>query len=208
MAAARDGMMAGLRGLVSSADAKSHYDNWAPRYDQDLTENYGYIAPSLIANALSKDQVSKEQSILDAGCGTGLVGAELKKRGYINLYGADFSDGMRAIAETKSVYRRLISADFSKRTTILDGVYDTLVAADTFGPGQFSTPSLDELIRLIRRGGYIYALVEAEFFESAKFTSVIADLEHRGRWSVARVLSVNLMKNAVRSAKLIVAQRI
>lgn len=202
-----DGMMAGLTGLRSSADTIAHYDRWAPTYDRDLIETYGYIGPAVIANALSRDQIARSASILDAGCGTGLIGEELKKRGFLTLYGADISSGMRAEAEKKSVYRRLIAADFSKTTGILDGVYDIVITADTFGPGQFTAQTFSELIRLVRRTGHIYALIEGTYFESQEFAKVISDLEQKEKWTLDRVMSANVMKNAMRAAKLVVARR-
>lgn len=199
--------MAGLRDLKSSAEAKAHYDKWADTYDRDLIDTYGYIGPTVIANALTRDQTSRSASILDAGCGTGLIGEELKKRGFMTIYGADISDNMRAEAEKKEAYRRLIAADFSKQTNILDGVYDIIVAADTFGPGQFTPDSLPELIRLVRRTGPIYALIEGQYFEAAQFAKSISDLEQNGNWTVDRIMSANVMRNAMRPAKLVVARR-
>lgn len=202
-----DGMMAGLSELRSSTDTKAYYDLWAPTYDRDLVETYGYIGPAVIANALGRDQIPRSASILDAGCGTGLIGEELKKRGFMTLYGADISDGMRAEAEKKAIYRRLIAADFSKPTRILDGVYDIIISADTFGIGQLTAQSLSELTRLVRRSGHIYALIEGTFFESAQFASAIATLEQSEKWTIDRVMSANVMKNAMRAAKLVVARR-
>lgn len=202
-----EGMMAGLAELRSSSDTKSHYDKWASTYDRDMNETYGYIGPTVISNALSRDQIARTSSILDAGCGTGLIGDELKKRGFLTIYGADISDGMRVEAEKKTIYRRVIAADFSKPTHILDGVYDIIVAADTFGPGQFTPQSLTELIRLVRRSGPIYALIEGQYFESAQFAATINNLEQSGSWTVDRVISANIMRNATRAAKLVVARR-
>lgn len=208
MPIAIDGMMPGLRGLKSTAEAKSHYDQWAPSYDAELNKVYGYIGSSIIANTFGKDQIPRSFSILDVGCGTGLIGEELKKRGFLNLYGADFSENMLQEAGKKDVYRRLIRADFCKKTNILDGVYDTIIAVDCFGRGQCTAGSLNELIRIVRRSGLIYALVETEYFEDANFSAAIADLERRERWTIDRIMPANLMKNAVRHAKLIVAKRI
>lgn len=200
-------MIEGLANLRSSAETKAHYDRWALSYDRHFILDFGYIGPIVIANALTRDQIPRMASILDAGCGTGLIGEELKKRGYSTLYGADISERMRAEAEKKLIYRRIIAADFSKETTILDGVYDVVVAVDTFGPGQFSTQSLSELARVVRRGGYIYLLIENSVFEAQNFEHAITELEQRGRWIVDRVISANAMKNSVRATKLIVAKR-
>lgn len=207
MSVIRDDMLEALKSFSSPEEAKAHFDRWAPHYDADFLERFGYIAPSIVANAFTKDQVPRSCSILEAGCGTGLIGEELKKRGYLNLYGADFSDAMRAEAEKKNTYRRLIAADFTKRTSILDGVYDVVLAADCFGPGQCGPTHLPVLIRLVRRGGQIYILVETEFFERAKFADAIAGLEKQKQWNVVRILSASVMKLSVRTIKIIVAER-
>lgn len=208
MPVASGDMLAALENLGTQAEVKQHYDQWAATYDQDMQHIHGYIAPSLIANAFGKDQVSHSCSILDVGCGTGLIGGELKKRGFLNLYGSDFSDGMIAAAEAKSAYRRLIPADFSKRTSILDGVYDIVVAVDCFGPGQCGVNTLGELIRLVPRQGQIYMMIEEEFFEKSDFSSAISGLEAHARWKINRIQSANIMKLTVRTVKLVVASRV
>lgn len=208
MPVANGEMLAALDNLGTQAEVKQHYDQWSATYDQDMQDIHGYIAPSLIANAFGKDQVSQSCSILDVGCGTGLIGGELKKRGFLNLYGSDFSDGMMAVAETKSVYRRLIPADFSTRTSILDGVYDIVVAIDCFGPGQCGVKTLSELIRLVRRQGQIYMMIEEEIFGKTDFTSAITSLEARAFWKINRIQPANIMKHTVRTVKLVVAERV
>jgi predicted TPR repeat methyltransferase len=41
------------------------------------------------------------------GCGTGLVGAELKVRGFTNIMGIDASKGMLEVAALKNAYSDL-----------------------------------------------------------------------------------------------------
>ena len=208
MSVTPDAMMEGMANLRASSETKAHFDRWALSYDRHFIIDFGYIGPIIIANALTRDQIPRTASIIDAGCGTGLIGEELKKRGFLTLYGADISEKMRHEAEKKSIYRRVFAADFSGETTILDGVYDVAIAADTFGPGQFTTKSLRELIRVVRRGGHIYALVEENVFDTQKFDAVVADLEADKRWAIDRVLTTNAMKNTVRALRLIVARRL
>ena len=56
----------------------------------------------------SKERVSDvmanpEAKIVDFGCGTGLMGIELKKRGFNNIYGLDGSQDMLNIAKEKNM---------------------------------------------------------------------------------------------------------
>ena len=55
------------------------FDDYAPRFDKHLTDNLGYRAPALIAEALSAIASDRRfASALDLGCGTGLMGKELR----------------------------------------------------------------------------------------------------------------------------------
>ena len=51
--------------------------------------------------------------IYDAGCGTGLVGVELKKYGFKNFYGADLSQKLLDLVP-KDLYRKLDKIDLNK----------------------------------------------------------------------------------------------
>ena len=56
------------------------YDGWAADYDRDNDATLGTVSQPKTVEILSTI-VGKQAKILDAGCGTGLVGAELAKRG-------------------------------------------------------------------------------------------------------------------------------
>ena len=85
--------------LTGPDDARALYDEWATSYDTDLAdEAQGYVAPERAADTVARVAgVSGE--ILDAGCGTGLVGVALVDRGATTIDGVDLSPGMLARAE-------------------------------------------------------------------------------------------------------------
>lgn len=56
-------------------------------------------------NDMSKG--NREIEICDLGCGTGLVGVELQKAGYVNITGVDCSEGMLHEANKKGAYKKL-----------------------------------------------------------------------------------------------------
>src|ERR1700722_18272810 len=84
------------------------FDDYAPRFDKHLTDNLGYRAPALIAEALSAVASGRRfASALDLGCGTGLMGAELRSH-TDRLAGVDLSATMIAKARERGVYDRLV----------------------------------------------------------------------------------------------------
>jgi predicted TPR repeat methyltransferase len=108
------------------------FDDYAPHFNAHLTQNLGYRAPALIADALSVTAPGRRfASGLDLGCGAGLMGEAL--RGHIDhLTGVDLSPGMIAKARERGVYNRLIVGDAVARLTCeRPGVLDLIVAADS-----------------------------------------------------------------------------
>mgnify|MGYP002830347961 CR=1 FL=1 len=75
----------------SLRDITEAYGSWAKTYDQDLLENFGYQAPARSVELLSKYLLMEEAVVLDAGCGTGLVGQLLAKARKFQIDGADYS---------------------------------------------------------------------------------------------------------------------
>jgi predicted TPR repeat methyltransferase len=74
----------------STEQSRELYDEWAKTYDGDMTE-HKFTAPHLVAEAVARglkvNHLGNEKEslrrivIIDAGCGTGLVGVELAKLG-------------------------------------------------------------------------------------------------------------------------------
>ncbi|WP_193517288.1 class I SAM-dependent DNA methyltransferase, partial [Nocardiopsis kunsanensis] len=85
--------------LKGPAEAESTYDEWAGTYDHDTTEGLGYIAPQRAAERLSRLLPDRPRAeVLDAGCGTGLVGQALAGHGFEVVDGLDLSQAMLDIA--------------------------------------------------------------------------------------------------------------
>ena len=65
----------------STGELMSVYDNWSEDYDEVLAEQWGYTSPQMAADLLAASIACDSISVLDAGCGTGLVGPYLKNSG-------------------------------------------------------------------------------------------------------------------------------
>ena len=70
--------------------------------------NLDYIEPAVAEQLTGKLEgfgFKKDISVLDLGCGSGLVGKQLHKRGYQNIDGLDLSEEFLEEAQKKGVYR-------------------------------------------------------------------------------------------------------
>ncbi|WP_114944751.1 class I SAM-dependent DNA methyltransferase [Microvirga calopogonii] len=113
------------------------FDDYAPKFDQHLTESLAYRGPELIAAALRRacsEQIRDDRfgQTLDLGCGTGLMAQELAGR-CAAIEGVDLSPRMLEKADKTKLYDALhegeLVAFLSGRGT---GEADLVVAADVF----------------------------------------------------------------------------
>ncbi|MFP5019338.1 class I SAM-dependent DNA methyltransferase [Pseudonocardia phyllosphaerae] len=140
-------------------DARAFYDEWADTYDADLTgAAQGYVAPAGTAQAVV-DAAGTDIEVLDAGCGTGLVGVELNRLGVTTVDGLDLSSGMLEKARATGVYRELAETDLTAALTLPDDRYDVVVCVGTLTHAHVGPSALAEFARVIRPGGYLVATV-------------------------------------------------
>lgn len=87
------------------------YDRHAEQFEQQLVSKLHYTAPQLIAEQLAKTASPALDTVLDLGCGTGLVGKALLAHFSIQqLTGVDLSRKMLEQAQQKAIYHRLVHA--------------------------------------------------------------------------------------------------
>ena len=141
--------------LKTSEELLKYYQDWADnnKYNKDMVD-WNYTAPQETVSVLSKYALNKNLRILDAGCGTGLVGIELKKYGYSNIEGVDFSQSMLDLVP-QGIYKKIEKIDLNKPLKFKDNIYDVLMCVGTFTYGHVKPKALDELIRITRNGGLI-----------------------------------------------------
>ncbi len=131
------------------------YKVWADNYDHDVVKVIGYVGHSITTELLMKYVDNSKAKILDAGCGTGLVGEVLHERKFKNIVGIDFSQTMLDQALKKNVYQSLALSDLTEKLAFKDNTFDAIVCAGTFTCGHVGPEALLELIRVTKTGGYI-----------------------------------------------------
>jgi predicted TPR repeat methyltransferase len=163
------------------------YKDWAGDYERDTVQEYGYTAHIESANALNSALDSKESRILDAGCGTGLVGLELSRLGYRHMDALDYSTEMLAQAEKKAVYNELIQADLSKPLDLPDNKYDAVNCTGTFTYGHVGADAFEELIRVTRPGGIVCFTIREGAYEAFGYQDKMAELEKKNAWELLAI---------------------
>ena len=161
--------------LKTTEEIMKYYDEWGTdnKYDKDMIE-WDYTGPKETVDTFKKYANNKEIKIYDAGCGTGLVGVELKKNGYTNFDGVDLSEKLLDLVPN-GLYRNLSKADLNKPLNISDNKYDAILCVGTFTFGHVKPQALDEFIRIIKNKGLICFTVNEGIYEEYGFDKKIKE---------------------------------
>jgi len=168
--------------LSGDADVlRDYYDQWSQKYDHDV-ENEAYCGPEyisayfdLLPKKLGKflNLRDPEIEILDAGCGTGLVGVALRRKGYKNVDGFDISPGMVEAAEKTDSYRKLeggTECDLTQRIKYYaDNQYDASISCGVFTLGHVPPTAIEEMIRFTKPGGLVVVSTRKSYYDSTNF---------------------------------------
>ena len=158
------------------------YKNWAKKYEDDVINLAGYVGHLITSELLLSYLSNTQTKILDAGCGTGLVGEILNKNSFKNLIGVDFSQEMLNIAKQKNGYQSLDLVDLTKKLDYEDNLFDAVICAGTFTCGHVGPEALREMVRITKQEGYICFTVRKQEWEASPYMQIINDLEESQAW--------------------------
>ena len=168
--------------LKKTDEVMKYYDEWGKgnKYDKDMVD-WNYTGPKETSQALVKHEKNKNAKIYDAGCGTGLVGLELKKYGFSNFYGADLSQKLLDLVP-KDLYQKLDKVDLNKKIQEKDNYFDVVMCVGTFTFGHVKPPALDEFIRITKNKGLICFTINEGIHEEYGFDKKIDQLKKNNKW--------------------------
>jgi len=152
------------------------YDDWADRYERELLDEWGYSSPQMAVALLKRYITIEGARVMDAGCGTGLVGVLLSEAGVGHLSGVDYSGGMLEKADAKGVYNSLAQMDLNKAVPIESASYDAVTCIGTFTSTHVVPDALRELVRLTRAGGVVVFTVRDDYWEATDFVDLLTEL--------------------------------
>ncbi|KAL2689177.1 hypothetical protein Neosp_003229 [[Neocosmospora] mangrovei] len=196
--------------LSGTAEAQAAYDDWADNYDNDmLGESEDYVAPEIASDYVKRYLGSRDigdASILDAGCGTGLVGASLAKKGAKHIDGIDLSPGMLQVAERSGAYETLSVANLSQRLDIPDQAYDVIVCVGTMTQGHVGPEAFDELARIVKPDGFIISTVRDTFWKMNGYEDKVKSLDKAGKLKLVSAELEDYRRGAGVQAVMVVLQ--
>jgi len=130
-------------------DVREGYSEWVRTYEQTVQDEMDLR----LLDGLQTVDWAVPAFVLDLACGTGRIGAWLRRRCSATIDGVDITPAMLEVARRKGVYRTLHIADVSS-TGLHAGMYDlcTQSLADEHLPDL--QPLYQEAARVTKRGGY------------------------------------------------------
>ena len=141
------------------------FDNWILQYDgsvkrSDEAGEYPFAGYGKILGTI-RDRIlaAPGRDVLDLGFGTAALTAQLYEAG-CRIYGQDFSEGMRALAQEKMPEAKLYPGDFSEALAEeLNGrQYDAIVATYALHhlTDEKKIALLKRLLPMLKEGGCLY----------------------------------------------------
>ena len=170
--------------LKTTDEVMKYYDEWGikNKYDQDMID-WNYSGPKETVQIFKKYAKNKDIKIYDAGCGTGLVGVELKKFGYKYFDGADLSQKLLDLVP-KKLYQNLSKVDLNKNIEVKNNTYDAIMCVGTFTFGHVKPHALDEFVRIVKNKGLICFTINEGIYEEYGFDIKIKELSDKKIWNI------------------------
>ena len=159
------------------------YQDWAKDYDKDNDNLLGTVSQPLAVKLLSEFAKKRDLSIIDVGCGTGIVGKELHKIGFSKFDGVDISREMLKTAKTRG-YSNLLIGSLNEKLPIKENTYDVAFCVGVFTHDHVKSDRLDELIRVIKSGGLICFTINESIYETYGFNTKILKLQSDRKWKI------------------------
>lgn len=145
---------------LTPAYIRTLFDQYADRFDADLTGTLKYQAPALVAALLARCCIAGGKiDLLDLGCGTGLSGAALKPLAR-TLDGVDLSPRMVSKAEARGIYDMLAVGEAEAFLAGAAKSWDVIAAVDMLNYLGDLGPIFRLVAERLRVGGLLVGTVE------------------------------------------------
>jgi len=192
--------------LKTTDEVMKYYDAWGikNKYDQDMID-WNYSGPKETVQVFKKYAKNKDIKIYDAGCGTGLVGTELKKFGYKYFDGADLSQKLLDLVP-KELYQNLSKVDLNKNIEIKNNTYDAIMCVGTFTFAHVKPHALDEFVRIVKNKGLICFTINEGIYEKYGFDKKIDELRKNKSWNIKEFFKSNYISSKDVNAWLCLAE--
>jgi len=163
-------------------EVADRYDEWAQKYDDDLA-SWSYRAPTVVAETVVTRH-AEAGSVLDVGCGTGLVGRSLRAQGFAGrILGLDISQASLEMARQTGAYDSLAPADLQQRLAFDDDSVDAVVCVGVMTYLPQVEAVWREFARVVRPRGVVVVTQREDLWDSRECQSVVDRLQDEGVWT-------------------------
>lgn len=170
------------QGTSDPREVADRYDEWARRYDADLT-SWSYQAPAVVARTVVTRR-PEAGSVLDVGCGTELVGGALRAEGFAGtLSGLDISQASIEIARQSGAYDSLEQADLQQPLGVKSDSVDAVVCVGVMTYLPDVEAVWRELARVARPGGLVVVTQREDLWPARECRAVVDRLQDEGIWT-------------------------
>ena len=182
MSTERDSRLQWIYASRGTDQLRERYDVWAADYDSDL-DDLRWEAPEVAAERC--DYFAKPGAeILDAGCGTGLVGVALAELGHRRIVGFDLSERMLERSAARGVYSELHQGSLLERLPFDDGRFGSVVSVGVFTLGHVEGSAFAELARVTIPGGHVSITFRDDSFDHLGYRTEQQRLIDSGAWKL------------------------
>jgi predicted TPR repeat methyltransferase len=170
------------QGTSDPGEVAGRYDDWARTYDDDLAA-WSYQAPAVVAGTVVARHPGAE-SVLDVGCGTGLVGRALRDRGFVGrTLGLDISQQSLDIASERGGYDSLEVADLQQRLALDDGSVDAVVCVGVMTYLPEVEAVWREFARVAKPGAVVVVTQREDLWDTRECQAVVDRMQAEGVWT-------------------------
>lgn len=169
---------------------KDYYQSWADTYDKDVAEESYYAPATMVRMLMEQLDLSEGSSpvnqikILDAGCGTGLVGECLYSQGFRDLTGFDLSLEMIEKAAERKIYKNLIADTdlmLPLEPQIHSSNFEMIACVGVFTHGHVPPEGLLQLIDVAQEGALIGVNARETYADESGFENYCEELASQGK---------------------------
>jgi predicted TPR repeat methyltransferase len=170
------------QGTSDAGEVAGRYDEWAESYDHDLT-SWSYQAPALVAETVTT-RLPAATSVLDVGCGTGLVGRALREGGFAGqIQGLDISQASLEIAGRSGAYDSVERADLQQPLPLENDGVDAVVCVGVMTYLPDVEAVWREFARVVRPGGLVVTTQREDLWHPRHCQIVVDRLQDEGAWT-------------------------
>ena len=182
MSTERDSRLQWIYASRGADQLRERYNVWAADYDNDL-DDLRWKAPQAGADRCNHFAIPGAE-ILDAGCGTGLVGVALAEMGRQRIVGFDLSDGMLQRSATRGVYSELHQGSLLEPLPFEDGRFGSVVSVGVFTLGHVEGSAFAELARVTTPGGHVSITFRDDAVDHLGYRAEQQRLIDAGKWEL------------------------